>query len=312
MVDDTFDRIYEKYLKINKYLLSAEFVKFEINEMQEKYGFPFYDYRIIKTLSLQGKCSINDITTYNFGLGEKGWHTKLQAIYSYIKGSKYILEKDSLLGLQILQKYDNRVKYGQRYELTSYGFVLAVILFTDSMWHSKYSFSGISPSTKQEFFGKKGIKKSKEFLVQCCERNQENLPILTDIIKNVKDDEDALVSLSHFLGHNRSRLDMELKHTIDFYSVFTTDEERITAMYYYYLMESSSMPKKTCTKLKRKCKGGVLKFIKDVEKYVKLSTELLEYNIKMSRLRMMGKDIPIKLFKKYKELSDELIQLRRS
>ena len=107
-------------------------------------------------------------------------------------------------------------------------------------------------------------------------------------------------------------VDMELENTIDFYSVFTTDEERITAMYYYYLMESSSIPKKTCTKLKRKCKGEVLKFIKDVEKYVKLSTGLLECNLKISQLRREGKDIPIKLFKKYKELSDELIQLRRS
>ena len=117
--------------------------------MQEKYADPFYDYRIIKTLSLQGKCSISDITTDNFGLAKKGWNSKRQAINSHIRSSKYIPEKDSLLGLQILQKYDNRVKYGQRYELTSYGFVLAIILFTDSMWHSKHSFSGISPSTKQ-------------------------------------------------------------------------------------------------------------------------------------------------------------------
>ena len=147
---------------------------------------------------------------------------------------------------------------------------------------------------------------------QSCKSNQKNLPILTDIIHSVKDNEDALLALSHFWGNNRSRLDMELENTIDFYSVFTTDEERITAMYYYYLMESSSIPKKTCTKLRRKCKAEVLKFIKDVEKYVKLSTGLLECNLKISQLRREGKDIPMKLFKKYKELSDELIQLRRS
>jgi len=292
--------------------LSAEFVKFEIDEMQEKYGCPFYDYRVIKTLSLQGKYSISEIASSNFEFGKKGWHTKRQAINSYIKGSKDIPVKDSLLGLQIIQKHDNREKYSQRFELTTYGFVLAIILFTDSIWHSERSFSGISPSTKQEFFSEKGIKRSKEFLEQSCKRNQKNLPILTDIIKNVKNNEDALSSLYHFLGHNRNRLDMELEQTIDFYNVFTTNEERIAAMYYYYLLESSSIPKKTCTKLKRKCKTEVLKFIKDVEKYVKLSTELLECNLKLSQIKRMGKDVPMELFEKSKELSDELTQLRRS
>ena len=77
-------------------------------------------------------------------------------------------------------------------------------------------------------------------------------------------------------------------------------------------MESSSIPKKTCTRLKRKCKTEVLKFIKDVEKYVKLSTELLECNLKLSQIRRIGKNIPMELFEKSRVLSDELIQLRRS
>jgi len=202
--------------------------------------------------------------------------------------------------------------YNRRFELTPYGFVLSIILFTSSMWHSKQSFSGISPSTKQEFFGEKGIKKSEEFLVQCCKRNQENLPILTDIIKNVKDNEDALSSLYHFLGHNRSRLDMELEHTTDFYNVFTTDEERIAAMYYYYLLESDSISKDSCTKLKKKCKSETLQFLKTVERYVKLSTEWLECSLKLSQIRRLGKSIPKDLFEKYKELSDDLIQLSLS
>lgn len=312
MIEDTFDRIYKKYLKINKYLPYAEFVKFEIDEMQEKYGSPFYDYRIIKTLALKGKCSISKITLSNFDRAKKGWHTKMQAINSYIKGSKYIPKKDSLLGLQVLQKHDNREKYSQRFELTPYGFVLAIILFTDSMWHSRHSFSGISPSTKTKFFGEKGIKKSREFLDQCCKRNQENLPILTDIIKNVKDDEDALLSLYQFWGNDRSRFDMELEHTIDFYQVFRNNEKRITARYYYYLTESSFVSKETCTKLKRRCKPETLKFIKAVEKYVKLSTEWLECSLKLSQIDRVGKDIPIELFEKRNVLFYELTQLKIS
>ena len=88
MVDDTFDKIYEKYLKINEYLLSAEFVKFEIDQMQKKYGSPFYNYRIIKTLFLEGKKSISEIEEYNFGFATKGMKSRWQAIYSKIKGSK--------------------------------------------------------------------------------------------------------------------------------------------------------------------------------------------------------------------------------
>lgn len=311
MIEDIFDRIYKKYLKINKYLAYAEFVKFEIDEMQEKYGSPFYDYRVIKTLALNGKYSINDITLSNFELGKKGWHSKRQAINSHIKGSKDILVKNSLLGLQIVQKHDNREKYRQRFELTPYGFVLAIILFTGSMWH-RQSFSGISPSTKTKFFGEKGIKKSREFLDQCCKRNQENLPILTDIIKNVKDDEDALLSLYHFWGNDRSRFDMELEHTIDFYQVFRNDEKRITARYYYYLMESSFASKETCTKLKRRCEPETLKFIKAIEKYVELSTEWLECSLKLSQIGRVGKDIPIKLFEKRNVLSYKLTQLKIS
>jgi len=297
---------------INKYFPSAEFVKFEIDEMQEKYESPFYDYRIIKTLALKGKSSISDITLSNFDRGKKGWHTKRQAINSYIIGSKYISKKDSLLGLQIIQKHDNREKYSQRFELTPYGFVLVIILFTDSMWHSAYSFVGRSSSAKTEFFGKKGIKKSREFLVQCCKKNQENLPILTDIVQNVKDDEDALFSLYSFWGNNRSRFDMELEHTADFYQVFRNDEKRIAAMYYYYLMEDAVTSKQTCTKLKRKCKPETQKFIKAVEKYVELSTEWLECNLKLSQSRRMKKDISVELFEKSNALSDELTQLKIS
>jgi len=296
---------------INKYFPSAEFVKFEIDEMQEKYESPFYDYRIIKTLALKGKSSISDITLSNFDRGKKGWHTKRQAINSYIIGSKYISKKDSLLGLQIIQKHDNREKYSQRFELTPYGFVLAIILFTDCIWHSQHSFLGRS-SAKTEFFGKKATKTSREFLVPCCKKNQETLPILTDIIKNVQDDEDALLSLYNFWRNNRSGFHMELEHTVDFYQVFRNDEKRIPAMYYYYLMEDAVTSKETCTKLKRKCKPETQKFIKAVEKYVELSTEWLECNLKLSQSIRMKKNISVELFEKSNVLSDKLTQLKIS
>jgi len=312
LVQEVFGKIYEKYLKINKYLSDAEFVKSNLDVMQKKYGSPFYDYRIIKTLSLKGKYSIQDISLHNFGSAKKGWHTKIQAINSYINGSKYIPAEKTLVGLQIVQKYDNREKYRRRFELTPYGFVLSMILFTSSMWHSKHFFSGKSNSTKIFFFGKQGIKNSKRFLEQSCENNQKNLPVLTDIIYSIKDDEDALGGLSHFWGEHRSKFDMELENAVDFYQIFRNDEEKIVAAYYYYLMESNFVPKNTCMKLKKKCKPETLKFLKTIEKYVKLSTEWLSCSLKLSQMDRLQKSPPKGLFEKFTKLSDDLVRLRLS